>query len=276
MHRGTLTADGREDTLESQAVSAVYAHEQGKTRPTREQLQEILDFERQIFVAQSTDKIGGDLTEPGGPKAFGAWNLARAKVQPAVSDRPAFLTPTDWQPNPYSRVDHPLSDYRASVVRGNQIFSSRMFSISETANLSDHNSAKVTQGTCATCHSEALTGNDPAHAWMDIGTTVLPTAADSPDLPLFKITCNASAAPHPYRGRVIYTNDPGRALTTGKCSDVGSVVMQQFRGLSARAPYFSNGSAKDLNEVVDFYDRRFEMHLTAQDKRDLVNFMSVL
>ena len=240
IHRGTLTADGREDTLESQAVSAVLAHEQGKIRPTQEQLQEILDFERQIFVAQSTDKVGGDLTEPGGPKAFGAWNLARAKVQPTavVRSEPAFLTAADWQPSPYARTDQPLSDYRASVVRGNQIFSSRVFSISETANLDERNSAKATQGTCATCHNAALTGNDPTHAWMDIGTTVLPTAEDSPDLPLFKITCSASAAPHPYRGRVIYTTDPGRALTTGKCSDVGSVVMQQFRGLSARAPYF--------------------------------------
>src|SRR5674476_369053 len=61
IYRGTLTADGREDSLESQAVSAVFAHEQGKSRPTQEQLQEILDFERQIFVAQSTDNVGGDL-----------------------------------------------------------------------------------------------------------------------------------------------------------------------------------------------------------------------
>ncbi len=113
---------------------------------------------------------------------------------------------------------------------------------------------------------------------MDVGTTIQPAANsdDSPDLPLFKITCSATALPHPYRGRVIYTTDPGRALSTGKCSDVGSVVMQQFRGLSARAPYFSNGSAKDLGEVVDFYDRRFKIHLSAQEKQDLINFMSVL
>ena len=31
------------------------------------------------------------------------------------------------------------------------------------------------------------------------------------------------------------------------------------RGLAARAPYFANGSAKSLREVVDFYDRRFDM-----------------
>jgi len=58
--------------------------------------------------------------------------------------------------------------------------------------------------------------------------------------------------------------------------DVGSIVMQHLRGLAARAPYFSNGSAKTLREVVDFYDRRFDMKLTDMEKDDLVNFLGVL
>ena len=49
-----------------------------------------------------------------------------------------------------------------------------------------------------------------------------------------------------------------------------------MRGLSARAPYFSNGSAKNLRELVDFYDRRFDMKLSEMEKVDLVNFLSVL
>ena len=36
----------------------------------------------------------------------------------------------------------------------------------------------------------------------------------------------------------IYTQDPGRALISGKCEDVGAIVIQQFRGLAARAPVF--------------------------------------
>ena len=52
--------------------------------------------------------------------------------------------------------------------------------------------------------------------------------------------------------------------------------MQQFRGLSARAPYFVNGSAKTLQELVDYYDRRFDIKYTEQEKTDLVNFLSVL
>ncbi|MBW8748761.1 MAG: hypothetical protein JF584_14580 [Acidobacteria bacterium] len=52
--------------------------------------------------------------------------------------------------------------------------------------------------------------------------------------------------------------------------------MQQLRGLPARAPYFTAGTAKNLHEVVDFYDKRFSAHFTEQEKQDLVNFMSVL
>jgi cytochrome c peroxidase len=93
---------------------------------------------------------------------------------------------------------------------------------------------------------------------------------------LFKITCHASAPPHPFLGRVIYTHDPGRALISGLCVDVGSVTMQQLRGLAARAPYFADGSARDLAAVVDYYDRRYAIHLTPRERQDLINFLTAL
>jgi cytochrome c peroxidase len=52
--------------------------------------------------------------------------------------------------------------------------------------------------------------------------------------------------------------------------------MQQLRGLAARAPYFSSGAAANLRQVVEFYDRRFAIGYTEQEKQDLVNFVSVL
>ena len=121
-----------------------------------------------------------------------------------------------------------------------------------------------------------MTGMDVAPGWMDLGTNNLPTADPLPHLPLFKVTCRKDAPPHPFLGRVIYTHDPGRALISGQCADVGAITMQQFRGLAARAPYFANGSAQDLAALIDYYDRRYAMKLSAQEKRDFVNFMSVL
>ncbi|HEX3479105.1 MAG TPA: hypothetical protein VHT91_28975 [Kofleriaceae bacterium] len=48
--------------------------------------------------------------------------------------------------------------------------------------------------------------------------------------------------------------------------------------MSFRAPlsYFHNGFAADLAAVVDFYDGRFAMGLSAQDKSDLVAFLRSL
>ena len=72
---------------------------------------------------------------------------------------------------------------------------------------------------------------------------------DGPQMPLFRVTCKPGVRPHPFLGRVIYTQDPGRALISGLCNDVGTIVMEQFRGLAARAPYFSNGSASDAGDA---------------------------
>ena len=52
--------------------------------------------------------------------------------------------------------------------------------------------------------------------------------------------------------------------------------MQQLRGLAARAPYFANGSAETLREVVEFYDRRYEMKLNEAEKTDMANFLGAL
>jgi cytochrome c peroxidase len=49
-----------------------------------------------------------------------------------------------------------------------------------------------------------------------------------------------------------------------------------LRGLASRAPYFHNGSADSLDEVVDFYNQRFSIGLTPDEKKDLVAFLNAL
>ena len=74
----------------------------------------------------------------------------------------------------------------------------------------------------------------------------------------------------------ISTTDPGRALVTGKWADIGKFKGPILRGLSARAPYFHNGSAESLKDVVEFYNVRFGMGLTEREKADLAAFLSTL
>ena len=258
---GILMADGRESTLQSQAASAILTHEQASSTPTPAQLKQIEDFERQLFMAQQWDILGGLLAEPGGPPLLGADNLASGVAGvgavPAAGNLVASFDP--WRNLSAANLAILQRAFRESVVRGVDLFASREFRFADGK-----------QGTCATCHGPGINHS------IDIGTTNLPTAKESPELPLFRITCDALAPPHPQLGRTFLTQDPGRALITGKCADVGSILTQQFRGLSARAPYFANGSARDLTELVDLFDRRFKIGLTDQEKQDLVNFLSIL
>jgi cytochrome c peroxidase len=76
--------------------------------------------------------------------------------------------------------------------------------------------------------------------------------------------------------QTVQTTDPGRALITGKWKDIGRFKGPILRALATRAPYFHNGSAQDLPAVVDFYDQRFQIGFTEQEKNDLVAFLRTL
>ncbi len=72
------------------------------------------------------------------------------------------------------------------------------------------------------------------------------------------------------------TTDLGQALIDGSFDHVGKIKGPVLRGLSARAPFFHNGSAQSLLDVVRFYENRFGLILTRQEEADLVAFLSSL
>ena len=275
-----IMADARVPSLRLQAESAYRDHQAGRGTPTRDQVDRIVAFENQVFMAQAWDARGGSLVEPNGPAALGPANVSRNPVHVLNSVKtPAFHFFDMWmQPSPSDA----RAEFRASVARGNDIFVNRRFWVKDVAHINSIGLANPAKRSCAVCHNAQMSGMDLAPGWVDLGTTNYPTWTESPvwsesmDLPVFRLTCRADAPPHPFLGRVIYTSDPGRALVTGRCADIGAITMGQFRGLAARAPYFSNGSARDLRELVDYYDRRFDMRLSGQDKLDLINFLGVL
>ena len=121
-------------------------------------------------------------------------------------------------------------------------------------------------GFCGTCHSTPNVGDHSFPAPLNIG--IADASRRTPDLPLFTILCN--------NGTTVQTTDPGRALISGHCADIGKFKGPILRGLAARAPYFHNGMAADLDEVVSFYQTRFNLGLTDQQERDLVAFLKSL
>jgi cytochrome c peroxidase len=89
---------------------------------------------------------------------------------------------------------------------------------------------------------------------------------------MFEVTCTAG----PLMGQKFEVTDLGKALISGSCADVGKVKGPILHALSARAPYFHNGSAATLDDVVNFYDQRFAIGFTNQEKSDLVAFLGTL
>ena len=100
---------------------------------------------------------------------------------------------------------------------------------------------------------------------LNIGLT--DASRRTPDLPLYYLRRKTTM-------ETVTTTDPGRAMVTGKWNDIGKFKGPILRALAARAPYFHNGSAATLEEVVDFYNTRFTIGLTRREKADLVAFLN--
>jgi hypothetical protein len=83
------------------------------------------------------------------------------------------------------------------------------------------------------------------------------------------VTCGH---PHPHYGRIT-SHDPGFALTTGRCP-IGKIVAVHARHDRTRCLFY--GSAADLRTVIDYYERRYNIGYTEQEKQDLVNLMGAL
>jgi cytochrome c peroxidase len=80
----------------------------------------------------------------------------------------------------------------------------------------------------------------------------------------------------PLAGKSFVVTDPGRALISGTCADIGKLKGPILRGLAGRAPYFHNGSAATLLDVVTFYNQRFNIGLTPAQMSDMATFLQTL
>jgi cytochrome c peroxidase len=94
-------------------------------------------------------------------------------------------------------------------------------------------------------------------------------------LPLIRV-CKKDPTTGALTSTCVKTTDLGQALIDGRFDHVGKLKGPILRGLSARAPYFHNGSAQTLLEVVRFYETRFGVIFTPQEEADLVAFLSAL
>ena len=294
--------------LKHQAVSATLGHAQATAAPTDAQLTDIVNFELGLFTAQVWDGRAGWLNARGaeGGPAY----LADEEYYPGVNDvlgadpfGNAFVAASMTLFSPWAGAGSaddefgvlvlPVrTDARRNIAAGEQIFNTAPLTIATVRGLNDNvalDRPTSFQGTCSTCHDTPNVGNHSLPLPLDIGVGHSPRPGfeadpnianglaqlDEPDLPIYLV----NGCPNPFNPgerASFYTTDPGKALISGLCSDLNRLKGPILRGLAARAPYFHNGSAASLANVVNFYDQRFQMKLTAQQKEQLVAFLNSL
>jgi cytochrome c peroxidase len=292
--------------LAHQAADATMGHAQGDgSRPTPAELQQIVNFEMGLYSAQSAGLLTGPLNAygaNGGPAPlakqpfFASMNSSVHALLPNGPEQPGGLAqPGDGQYNSniFDLYDawssFPAFDFRASVARGEAIFNSRPMTLTGVAGLNDDVSAgglaaggiPSLTGTCGTCHDTPNVGNHSFPTPLNIGTgdpsstnaSVNQGGLDISYLPQITVCRLVNGKPG---NDCTTTSDLGQALIDGKFDHVGKIKGPILRGLSARAPFFHNGSAQTLLDVVRFYENRFGMVLSRQDELDLRNFLSVL
>jgi cytochrome c peroxidase len=268
----SLMWDGRMGDLEHQANDAVRGHEQAIDGPMPDQLARLIEFETGTYDAQTWVPKAGSLQDGGvggGPVA-----LSRQPFFIGVND-PFGNNPTGEQTslhvfNLYDLWRGDANPERARIARGQAIFNATPMIIGGVPGLDDAEDHPTHEGFCTTCHDTPNVGNRSINILMNIGTADV--ARRTPDMPLFTLRCDAGAL----KGQTFEVTDPGQAMVTGKCTDIGRFKTSSLRGLASRPPYFHDGQSATLMDVVNFYNDRFQVGLTAEEKEDLVAFLGTL
>ena len=226
------------------------------------------DFMMSLSFAQISDKHAGRLDiagATGGPKNLSAEPfyiginaLGGDSRTGAAFDNESFDIYDAWED-----AD---DEARQRIGRGEHAFYTVDNAIQGVPGINDALGQPVVHGHCTTCHNTPNVGSHAEFRMIDLGLTGIDRYAG--DVPLVTLRNKTTGATR-------QTTDVGRALTTGKWTDVGRFKVPTLRGVGSRAPYFHDGSAKNLHEVLDFYEGRFGIDFQGA-KEDIVLFLSAL
>ena len=250
-------------------------HAQGAV-PTPAQVQDIVNFETSLRTAQAIDYFAGFLNDggaSGGPVA-----LASQQFFIGINDSfPASFgfnpTGAPFNPNIFNLFDAWTNSLgrRASIARGQALFNSKPITISGVAGINDVAGLPASfSGTCGTCHDSPNVGDHSVSAPLNIGVADLTSPLDVSYLPVFTLKNNDHR-----RNR---TDD--RSGTRADYREVGghrkSEGSHSSRTCQPRALFSQWFGREAWRMSSTFYDKRFNIGFTAQEKADLIAFLNAL
>jgi cytochrome c peroxidase len=222
--------------LTNQVTRNITGAQQGSPAPP-EVIEEIVNFTSSLFTAQ--------LVMPG----VGRLNSDGARGGPeALAGMPRAAGRFDLF-DAWANHGNPR---RAQIARGQELFNTRLNAAGRS---------------CNSCHNAVNVGTNVNNALFDV--RVASAEARTPDLPLYTFRNRAT-------GETRQLSDAGRGNVTGLWNDLGRFKTPSLRALSARAPYFHNGTAATLEDVVRHYEQFLGFSFTAEERADLVAFLSAL
>jgi cytochrome c553 len=236
---GNSVGTDQEAGLKLQAARNITGAQEGPPAPP-EVIDDIVRFEKSLSTAQLIVPGVGRLDSDGA--RGGPEELSKMPATPILGGR--FDLFDAW-------INH-SNPRRAQIARGQEIF---------------NNKRNANNRTCNGCHNSPNNGTNVGNTLFDIQTASFDARPD--DFPLYTFRNRTT-------GEIRQLTDAGRGNITGLWNDLGKFKTPTLRALAARAPYFHNGIAPTLTDVVLHYERHLGFVLTDQERADLVAFLNAL
>ncbi|NOT84491.1 MAG: cytochrome-c peroxidase [Methylococcaceae bacterium] len=191
-----------------------------------------------------------------------------------------------------NQVTKAIASYERTLITGNSPFDRYLFG-------RDHSAMSISaerglgifkrKGNCLVCHEISWNNalfTDNRFYNVGVGFKRLTPVLDD-----FIVAVNRGENPDDFPLTDAQRSELGRFNVTKVIADIGKFKTPTLRNIAFTAPYMHDGSIKTLAEVVEHYDKGgnrseqgsrfidteiFQLHLTPQEKADLVAFMRAL
>jgi len=181
-----------------------------------------------------------------------------------------------------------IASFERTLIAGNSPFDRYLFGRNHSALSSSAERGLgifKRKGNCVTCHE--ISWNNALftdNRFYNIGVSFKRL---NPILDDFITAVNLGKNPDDFPLTAVQRSELGRFNVTKELTDSGKFKTPTLRNIALTAPYMHDGSIKTLAEVIDHYDKGgdknrfidtkiFPLHLTQQEKADLLAFMQAL
>ncbi|MCK9605722.1 MAG: c-type cytochrome [Methylomonas sp.] len=185
-------------------------------------------------------------------------------------------------------VQKAIASFERTLISGNSAFDRYHFAMEQTAiSAGAVRGSRIfrRKGNCLTCHEISMkTALFTDNRFYNIGVGMRNI---KPVIEAWKQAVRQHQPPDTSSWSDAQRAELGRYSVTGRLEDIGKFKTPILRNVALTAPYMHDGSLQTLEQVIDHYDKGgegnefvdakiFPLHLTEQEKSDLVEFLKSL